>query len=506
MNYPDIDAHNIFSLAHPDFYETLAHHRLSPEYVDRLKEMLPDAWTLQRNDIWVHAHCPISKHATAAPVIQGFKIHVSSTHKQALRVLGLVVPICVQEGIDFKIAGDPRLLHLLNSKLVGRGYSGKFMTIYPPDEEVFKDLIESLHQQTKAEAVEGPYILSDQRYKDSKVLFYRYGGFRPPHGLNIDGTQTSFLVSPAGEHVPDQRLPYFHLPDWVCDPFSNATSVEPKVDALLNDRYLIKGALSFSNAGGVYSGVDTANEQAIIIKEARPCTNCWTVGERSWDAVYLLEHEYEVLQRLEGLDFVPKAIDLFQTWENTFLVEERINGLSLDAYWAQDDVILAPYIRREGAIERFIPKFRHVSRALISMVTALHKRGVLFGDLSPRNILIDAETLKMWFIDFESSILENDEAEVVSYSTHWGTAGFMNPARASRNELLPEDDLYAVGMILYKSVVPVNYLFTLNPEAKTIFLDKLISLGVPIEVKAVIYSLLRGTAAEAWDTLAHWKV
>jgi hypothetical protein len=134
VNQPgDIDAHNIFSLAHPDFYETLAHHRLSPEYVDRLKDLLPDAWILQRDDIWVHALCLTNKYATAAPVIQGFKIHVSSTPKHALRVLSLVVPVCVQEGINFKIAGDPRLLHLLNSKLQGRGYSGKFMTIYPPD-------------------------------------------------------------------------------------------------------------------------------------------------------------------------------------------------------------------------------------------------------------------------------------------------------------------------------------------------------------------------------------
>jgi hypothetical protein len=507
MNHPaDIDAHNIFSLAHPEFYETLAHYRLSQEYVDRLKELLPDTWVMQRDDIWVHAYCPTNKHAMVAQVIQGFKVHVSSAPWHALRMLELVVPVCVQEGMNFKIAGDPKLLNFLNSKMQGRGYSGKFMTIYPPEEEIFKDLIERLYQQTKDEAVEGPYILSDQRYKDSKILFYRYGGVRPPHGLNIDGTQTSYLVAPTGEYVPDRRPPYFHLPDWVCDPFGDAHSGDNEGNALLNNRYLIEGALSFSNAGGVYYGADTATGRSIIIKEARPFTNCWNVGERSWDAVYLLKREYEVLRRLECLDFVPKPIDLFQTWEHTFLIEERIDNPSLDTYWAQEDVILAPYIRREGVIERFVSKFRHVAGALIRMVTAVHERGVLLGDFSPRNVLIDRETLKMWLIDFESSVLEDDEAEVVAYATRWGTAGFMNPARASRNELLPEDDLYAVAMTLYKSVVPVNYLFTLNPEAEAVFLDQVIALGVPVEVKAVISSLKRGAVEEARDILTSWKV
>jgi len=498
-----IAAQNVFSIAHREFYEVLSYYSLSPVYVDHLKQLLPDAWTLRRDDVWVHA---LSQNLTATPVIQGFKIHISSSPLHALRVLELVVPVCVERNIHFKIAGDPFLLNLLNSKLQARGYSGKFMTIYPHDEEEFKDLIEHLYQQTKDETVEGPYILSDRRYKDSKLLFYRYGGFLPPHRLNVDGTQTMFLVSPTGEYVPDQRLPYFHLPDWVRDPFTEATDMAQEGGTLLNDRYLVEGALHFSNSGGVYWGTDTATGQSIVIKEARPFTNCWSIGEQFWDAVYLLEREYGVLRRLEGLSFVPAPIDLFQSWEHTFLVEERVGGLSLDSYWAQEKVILAPYIRREGRIEQFVPKFKQVAEALIHMVTAVHERGVLLGDLSPRNILIDAETLRMWFIDFESAALVDDKIELSTYASQWGTPGFFNPARNSRNELLPEDDLYAVAMILYSAVIPVNYFFNLNPAAKDIFLTKLISLGVPVEVKAVIDSLSRGAVEEAQDHLAHWNV
>jgi hypothetical protein len=500
-----IAAQNVFGLAHPEFYETLSHYAIAPLYVDRLKTHLPDTWTTRRFDVWVQARA--GGKSAAQMATQGFKIHVSSTPAHALRVLDLVVPECVGQGVDFKIAGDPGLLNLLNSKLQGRGQSGKFMTIYPPDEESFKGLIERLYQRTRAEAVEGPYILSDRPYRDSKILFYRYGGFLPPQRLNVDGTQTSFLVSPAGEYVPDRRVPYFQLPPWVDDPFAAApAAAAQEAGGHLNNRYAVKGALSFSNAGGVYFGIDTATDQSVVIKEARPHTNCWSIGNKSWDAVHLLRREYRVLRHLEGLSFVPSAVELFKEWEHTFLVEERVDGLSLDSYWAQEEVLLAPYVRRPGRIERFVPRLKHVAEALVSMVREVHARGVLLGDLSPRNILINAETLRISFIDFESAVLADDNAEMSAYASRWATPGFAHPARASRGELLPEDDFYSVAMILYGGVVPINYFFALNPEAQAVFLDKFVTLGLPAEVRDVINSLLRGDVEQAQAVLAHWDV
>jgi hypothetical protein len=380
------------------------------------------------------------------------------------------------------------------------------MTIYPPDDAVFGDLIETLHQRTRHEDVAGPYILSDRRYRDSRLLFYRYGGFRPPSRLNIDGTRTTYLVSPTGEYVPDERLPYFRLPDWVRDPFGRAPDADTEVEALLDGRYRVDGALAFSNAGGIYSGTDTSTGRPVIIKEARPFTNCWTVGGRAWDAVYLLEREYAVLRRLEGLDFVPAPVALFREWEHTFLVEERVEGLAYHDYWAQEELLLAPYVRRRGRIEGFVPRFRQIAEALIGMVAAVHARGVLLGDLSPGNILVDPATEHLWFIDFESAVQDDDVAEVLRYATRWGTPGYLHPARRTRDELLPEDDLYALGMVLYGSVVPVTPLFPLNPGAQAVFLDRFLDHGVPGEVAEVISALLRGDAVEARAVLTGWHV
>jgi hypothetical protein len=119
----------------------------------------------------------------------------------AVQALRTIVPACVEGETGFKVAGDPALLDVLDSKLQARGHSGKFMTIYPQGEDAFKDLMEDLYQRTRDTAMEGPYILSDRRYRDSRVLFYRYGGFRPLHRLNIDGTKSMLLVPPEGERV-----------------------------------------------------------------------------------------------------------------------------------------------------------------------------------------------------------------------------------------------------------------------------------------------------------------
>ncbi|MGK5732809.1 protein kinase domain-containing protein [Streptomyces sp. URMC 124] len=515
----------LYFFAHPEFYEAPDRHPLTDEYRNLLRERLPESWRVERGDVWLHALLP-EPGASGAPgdvdVGQGFKIHVSATTMCAPLLLELVVPVCVRERVAFKVAGDPALLDLLNSKLQARGSSGKFMTLYPQDMTTFLRLLDELYRRTKDQAVAGPYILSDRRYRDSRVLFYRYGGFHPLYELHTDGTRSACVVAPSGEFVADERTPYFRLPPWVRDPFdgidgegrdkeaSTATTVASSDDnasPLLNGRYLIEGAVIFSNAGGIYHGLDTGTGQAVVVKEARPGTNCWAFDGEWWDAPRLLRHEYEMLCRLDGLPFVPRPVELFREWEHAFLVEERVvDAIGFHDFWAREEIILAPYIRRPGRLERFLPVFRHAAMTLIAMVTAVHERGVLLGDLSPQNVLIDPDTHRMWFIDFESAIREGGEGEPGAYAARWGTPGFMRPERTSPGgRLKRQDDWYAAGMILYGCVVPVTPLFTLRPEAAGVFLDRFTALGVPAEVRAVIDCLCRGEAAEAMDVLTGWS-
>jgi hypothetical protein len=477
---------------------------LGGAYVDRVRTHIPSHWALTRDDIWIHVRP--EKSGRVNPVrAQGFKIHVSAAPPFAGDALDLVVPACVERGIDFKLVGDPALHFEMNSKRYGRAQSGKFMTIYPPDDAAFVELLECLHRLSKDRLLAGPRILSDRQYKDSRILFYRYGGIAPPSRVKVDGTHATYLTSPDGDQVIDERVPYFRLPGWVDDPFGGSARLEQQESVLLEDRYLIEGVFRFSNAGGVYYGTDTATQEPVVVKEGRPLTNYWSIGDKGWDAVSLLGREHELLLRLADVEFVPDAIDFFVVSDHAFLVERRIGGLNLRQYAAQDDVILAPFIRMPGRIALWAPKFKHLAEALLRMVRTVHERGILIGDLSPDNVFIEAESGRTWLIDFESAVTVDDGPEWMRYSSLWGTPGYVNPARNSRDRLLPEDDFFAVAMILYTQLTPAM-LLTLNPAAMPEFLDRFVRLGVPAEVREVIVRLARGEVDEASCTLADWKL
>jgi aminoglycoside phosphotransferase (APT) family kinase protein len=501
-----MDQDNLYTVAHPHFFESISRIPLSPEYVDRLKELVPEEWVVHRWDVWVGA-VPTGGGGEARE--QGFKIHVSSTTRHALRVLELVVPELVRRRIGFKIAGDPRLLGILISKRVGRGGSGKFMTIYPPDDDTFRELIEAIHQKTRDEEVMGPYILSDRRYKDSKVVFYRYGGFRPRSILKMDGTRSSVITSPTGEFQQDERTPFFQLPPWVEDPFGGSETVEYEGTPVLKKRYEVNSVIVFSNSGGVYRGTDLQNGREVVIKEARPLSHFWESDAGAVDAVALLEREYRVLQRLEPLGFAPEPIDFFTEWEHAFLVEGYVAGRTFQQFWANDAHILAPFVHRPGRIESFVPTFQRIASSLIDAVERIHGRGVILGDLSPNNVFVEMESLALGLIDFESAHLSGDREEFALFTRTWGTAGYADVARrAAGTELSPADDFYALGMLLYSAVVPVQNFFALYEGARESFIEHFIALGVPVQVKDAIWALLEARvddARAALAELAEWE-
>jgi hypothetical protein len=494
-----MEENTLFTLVSREHFENISRYEITPEYVDALKALVPEGWIVARSGVWMGA-----RREEAELPVQGFKIHVSSTPRHALETLERVVPECVRRGVQFKIAADPTLLSLLLSKRYGRGGSGKFMTIYPP-QALFHELIEAIHQATRDTELSGPYILSDRRYKDSRVVFYRYGGFQTVQVLRIDGSREPVIYGPGGEKVPDERTPYFQLPAWVEDPFGGSAGVQHEGPALLGGRYRVDSVLGFSNAGGVYAGTDTATGEEVVIKEGRPHAGHWDTGTLLLDAVTLLEREHQVLQRLSPLGFVPRPLALFQEWEHWFLVQERLRLPTFQHYWSSEQHIFAPHVNKAEKREAFVPRFRALAASLIDRVEKVHGQGVILGDLSPHNVMVNTETLEVSLIDFESAALaDDDESGFMAYARVWGTPGFRNPARSRRKELRPEDDFYAVGMLLYGAVVPVQDLFALSPAARGRFLDGFIALGLPEQIRQTIHALLEGDVAGAREILERW--
>src|SRR3954470_6019228 len=261
---------NVF--ANPTFFETVDRYPVKEEeFLVPVRQMLRGEWGFMRRDVWFTC-VPPRERARDLPT-QGWKVHVSCSLDNALDILNGVVPILDRRDVSFKFALDRYILSLVNGKVWGRQGAGKFITIYPVDEPEFIDLLRELHEATRT--FEGLYILCDRRYKDSKVLFYRYGGHKLITAPTERGEPVPMLISPTGEYVPDERKPFFHIPDWVRDPFEEdvqeAASYQDEEGriALKDGRYLVKNVLGFSSSGGVYIADDAETGEEVIIKEAR---------------------------------------------------------------------------------------------------------------------------------------------------------------------------------------------------------------------------------------------
>lgn len=491
----------LFTLASASFFESLSRLPHDPAYGDLLKSLLPPGWSIDRFDLWLLAQPP------QYPWIdQGFKIHLAATRSNALRLLGAVVPECVAMGLAFKVAADPTLLSLMNCKSFDRGSSGKFFVVYPPTPAMFREALTRLDRLTAGE--EGPYILSDRRYPGSRVVHYRYGGFRRLTRVDLAGRTISCVKTPDGRLEADRRLPYFNLPPWVEDPFPDAAVAgADAAQHLLHNHYRVEAALSFSNTGGVYQAVDTRTERRVVIKEARPLTHFVPLGGSGdyLDATRLLAREHAVLCQLSDCPGVVRGLDFFQEWENSYLVEEHLDGVPLTSYRAREDFIVITLTTDQSRLERFCDKFRRLARKLLDLLSMVHAHGILLGDVSPNNFMVDPETLAVTLIDVETAVSSRTPRSGDEVLRTWTTAGFRRRAHDAGKTLTAEDDFYALGMVLYSLVVPIQQLFEIYPQARDLFIDDIErTLGLPGEVRRTIHLLLENRPCEARRLLEDW--
>jgi hypothetical protein len=461
--------------------ETIDYYRPREEDFFRpVRERLPDDWQIKRNGVWFY--CYHASGDSAASPAQGWKIHVSTNVINAVEILEAIVPLLAAERTSFKFALDREIASLMNSKSWARQGAGKFITVYPSNEEQFKSLIERLHLATKEFA--GPYILSDKRYKESRVIYYRYGGMTLNSVLDIKGEQIPVLVSPDGVSVPDRRLPYFAPPDWTRDPFGDETQEEEE-PVLKDGRYLIESVLVFSNSGGVYLARDTETGLRVTIKEARPFV---TTTE---DAVEMLKKEYRLLAKLEAENIAPKPLDFFQDWEHFFLVEEYLDGVALAAHTASHNVT---FMTRPSVEDRrdYYRDFSRIFIQLAKIIDVLHRHRIVFADLSPSNIIVNPETLELKIIDFEAAHEIGVDQPARLY-----TPGFASADQRAGAPPGFENDYYSLGAVMYHFLSPVNSLLQIKPQAKYEFIAAVgDDLWLPKSVREIICALMDDEAAK----------
>ncbi|MQS08925.1 class III lanthionine synthetase LanKC [Streptomyces alkaliphilus] len=441
-----------FCLADPYFYETPARGPArsregngtggtSREF-PAARRPVPAGWTTGRAGDWLHLH----PEGVELPA-QGWKIHVSARPGNAAGIAEAIHDYCVSNRLSFKFVPSPHQVYLRNSKYAPREGAGKFATLYPEDTERLRTVLEELDGILAGET--GPYILSDLRWREGP-LYVRYGAFTRRQCRDESGALVPALENAEGELVPDRRRPGFHLPPWVTLPGFLEPALAARNATTVRDLpYRIERALHFSNGGGVYAGTDTRSGEAVVLKEARPHAGLAADGV---DAVARLEREAAVLERLDGVDSVPRLRDRFTLGDHRFLVMDHLPGRTLNSFFAERHPLLTPRTDRD-AIAAYTRWALGIHAAVERAVGALHERGVVFNDLHMFNIMVAPDETSVALLDFETASYPGAETrQLVAHP------GFLAPPDRSG----PAVDRYALACLRLAMFLPLTSLLGLD--------------------------------------------
>ncbi|MGV9455501.1 class III lanthionine synthetase LanKC [Streptomyces sp. NPDC003635] len=459
--------YEVYALADRHFYETPD--RLSTSggeaapLFEAARRAVPDGWETARIGDWLTWTPLDADGAPATGPAQGWKIHVSATRTNAERIAALVWDYCVAARIPFKFLPGPHLLHLRNAKYAGRDGSGKFVTVYPADEEQLHRVLSELGDLLKG--FEGPYILTDLRWHEGP-LYVRYGAFARSFVVDERGSLVPAVRDGEGRLVPDRRAPSFQVPEWVKLPEFLEPHLAARNTTTVGELpYRIEKALHFSNGGGVYSGTDSRDGRRVVLKEGRPYAGLAADGA---DAIARLEREKDALERLSGTGVVPEVRDWFTLGDHRFLVMDFLEGRPLNSFFAErhplltrdpDPAAVADYtawaVRVHGMVER--------------AVAAVHERGIVFNDLHVFNIMVAPDEESVSLLDFEAAAPASEKGrQVVAHP------GFFAPPDRTGVDV----DRYALACLRLSLFLPVTSLFVVD-RAKAAHLAEVIADQFP---------------------------
>lgn len=355
---------------------------------------------------------------------QGWKLHVSATEGSAEEVLQRILPVLFVEPTAFKVARSGERLAELNRGEGGPSQVGKFVTVYPVDDDQAVRLASTLDRAT--DGLRGPRVPSDRALRSRSIVHYRYGAFVDRRMQTPLGEVVGAVTDPGGCVEPDRRTPWYHSPTWVEDPFVAAglVSPPPPVDLLVAGRYLTAGILSSTPEVSVRLVVDLEGGRRRVLKEARSC-----------GAQARLRHEAAVLAELAAEPTVPASHDVFEEGESLFLVIDHVPGLTLE----QRVRALAADGRHPS-----VEQIRDWATTIAEALARLHARGMGYGDLKSPHVLVTPEE-ELFLVDFESAW----SASLGMGAAVIGTPGYVSPQRAQRAAPSICDDVHSLGALLY---------------------------------------------------------
>ncbi|MGD1944426.1 MAG: pentapeptide repeat-containing protein [Leptolyngbyaceae cyanobacterium] len=204
----------------------------------------------------------------------------------------------------------------------------------------------------------------------------------------------------------------------------------------LRDRYRALRALGRGGFGATFLARDESlpGHPLCVIKQLRPSADAQHILDMARD---LFQREAKILGKIGNHPQLPRLLDYFETNQEFFLVQEFINGKTLQQEVRQG----GPF--SEAGVRQFL------SEAL-PLIQYVHDSKIIHRDIKPANLIRRDEDKKLVLIDFgavkdkvapvqESS----DQTALTAYAI--GTPGYAPPEQMAMRPVYASD-LYAMGV------------------------------------------------------------
>lgn len=354
-------------------------------------------------------------------VSHGWKLHVSSRAERYVELVSILLEEAAVRAVPFKLAMDEKTVHLINDGQAGGTQIGKVITFYPDSDRSARALGERLAHLLQGWP--GPVIENELRLAPRAPVFTRYGSFQRRVQRTRLGLQMDVIEAPSGELVRDLRGVPLHEAIGVECPFEGAALA--RAPQVVGERFVLVSLMVETNHSKVYHAVDMASCDECLVKLVRRHASTDQAGR---DAADRLRSEYDLLTELQMPQLTqPRAFHAGDDW--AALAMTRFPAIDLYA-WRRS--------AKPAAAQRT------VAANIVAVLCSLHERGVIVGDINPRNILVGA-ALDVYFIDFECAVRQPGRNEPTEFGAH----GYLHPEVAAGARLAPRHDLYGLAAVLF---------------------------------------------------------
>ena len=201
----------------------------------------------------------------------------------------------------------------------------------------------------------------------------------------------------------------------------------------VSKRYILQDQIGYGGMGEVYRALDRITGEIVALKQLK--------------SLYSQDSDQTVIEsRFPARLSIMNEFRLLASVRHPHIIEVKNYGFSQDGIPFFTMMLLDnPQTIVDAITDHSLDKQTLILLQLLEALAYLHRQNILHRDLKPDNILVVDN--HVYVLDFGLSMLSN-ESRVSA-----GTISYMASETLTMAQTLPQSDLYAVGVILYESLL-----------------------------------------------------